>query len=107
MAKKYGRQKEPRLGGTLRLKITPNNWRNKDRQVRRWCHDLERQLVRIARHRCDNRDQLLIVTDNTAAYCIQREDAIHVRCIEDNPAQDIRTKVNSYLGESDIVVEWD
>jgi phosphatidylserine/phosphatidylglycerophosphate/cardiolipin synthase-like enzyme len=107
VAHRYGKQKEPRLAGPLRLRIDSRSSYKNDAQMRRWCQELEQQLVRVARHRHDGRDQILILTDSTAAYCARAKDFIRVLRIEDKPPREVASRFSSYLGESDITVEWD
>lgn len=107
MANRYGRQKPPRLQGVLRLIVDDRPWENKDHQVNRWCQDLTRQLVRVAQHRHKGREHVLLLTERTAAYCTPQADGSYaVLRLEDEPSDDIRGKFCSYLGQSEISVEW-
>ena len=69
---------------------------------------MEIQLVRVAHHRFEGREQLLLLTDQMAIHCVpQHNVSLLVMRLDDAPPPEIMRKVSSYFGESDVIVEWD
>ncbi|MBX3400760.1 MAG: phosphatidylserine/phosphatidylglycerophosphate/cardiolipin synthase family protein [Gemmataceae bacterium] len=106
MAARYGRQKGERLGGELRFRIPPRPGPSVDQRVRRWCQAFERQLVRVARHKHQGRDKILLLTEQTAAFCTPVRPGSFDVTLEDDPGEEVRSRFDSYLGPSDIEVTW-
>jgi hypothetical protein len=103
MADRYGRQSGKRFGGETRLRVQSNG-RPITGLARRWCDAAACELVRIAKRRIRDREELLLLTNRMAMYARPSEyGSLIVHDINDKPPKEDLDRFDSYLGAGAIV----